>query len=135
MDISNLDVFRIGRQKLQYLGSRQAVLALNISNADTPNYRARDVKAPEFHSMLSMGARSINMRRTDGAHMDTHKMQSAFKIHDRTNPLSERNPNNNTVNIDEEIQKVAMTQAEYNKVISIYRKNISIFKTAVQGQG
>lgn len=61
------------------------------------------------------------MWRTDPKHMLPGGQRGAFEMVEM-DPAEERNPNDNRVNIDEEIQKVAFTQAEFNKVISIYRK-------------
>ena len=44
MDMSELSIVNIARNKLAYLSARQRVVAANIANADTPNYIAQDVK-------------------------------------------------------------------------------------------
>src|SRR5690606_18697091 len=39
MDLSGMTLFDMARQKMSWLGQRQAVLAQNIANSDTPGYR------------------------------------------------------------------------------------------------
>jgi flagellar basal-body rod protein FlgB len=50
---------------------RQEILAANIANSDTPNYKARDL---DFAAALSsaMGAKGgpLKLARTDGGHLD-----------------------------------------------------------------
>ena len=53
MNLHNLDVFRISSQKMGWLSERQTVLAQNIANSDTPGYKAKDLRLPDFSSMLN----------------------------------------------------------------------------------
>jgi flagellar basal-body rod protein FlgB len=53
---------------LSVRGYRQQILASNIANADTPNYKAMDI---DFSQMLTQAMGSISMSRTDGGHLDT----------------------------------------------------------------
>lgn len=46
---------------------RQQLLAANIANADTPNYKAVDI---DFSKALSAAGGSLAMTKTDGAHLD-----------------------------------------------------------------
>lgn len=135
MNLSDLPVMRLSKAKMSYLGQRQAVLALNIANVDTADYKAKDVKEPDFSAMLGNKQMAHQkMLRTDPKHMLPAGQKGAYEMAE-LDPAEERNPNDNRVNIDEEIQKVAFTQAEYNKVISIYRKNIAMYRIALGSQG
>lgn len=49
---------------MRYAGARQRVLAHNIANIDTPNFRPTDVAPAEFQAALS---RAIDARRAGGA--------------------------------------------------------------------
>ena len=44
MDFSSIPLFSILKTKMTYLSERQAILAQNVANADTPGYMARDIK-------------------------------------------------------------------------------------------
>ena len=48
MDLNKLDVFRLTNSKMGWLSERQTVLAQNIANADTPGYKAKDLKGLIF---------------------------------------------------------------------------------------
>lgn len=117
-----------------YLGQKQAALALNVANVDTPGFEARDVKEPDFAAMVkrrSFASNNAMMLRTHPMHMQAAGNKgNAFPMIDR-NEMSEHNPDGNGVNIDTELQKVAFTQAEYTKAVSIYRKNLSLIRTAI----
>ena len=48
MAISDLPVLSALRTKMQWHQERQKVLAENVSNSDTPNFKPRDLVAPKF---------------------------------------------------------------------------------------
>ena len=65
-------------QALELLGKRTAVLANNIANADTPNYKARELP---FHALLNdaiggKAQRPEAMKLTDPHHMEAQALQS-----------------------------------------------------------
>lgn len=117
--------------KMSYMGERQAVLAQNVANADTPDYRAKDMKPFKFHNMVSPLDNTLKMARTDGQHMSGLKNQVGMFQQFRQDLTYETNPNENTVVIEEEMSKVAMTQMEYQKSLSLYRKNMELFRSAL----
>lgn len=50
---------------------RQEILAANIANSDTPNYKARDLDfSAALKSAMGAGSGSLKMARTDGAHLN-----------------------------------------------------------------
>ncbi len=61
MEFGKLPLFALMSQRLALLGKRQLVLAQNIANADTPGYRAQEVKEPKFKEILrGNGPRNTN---------------------------------------------------------------------------
>ena len=48
MAINDLPILSALRTKMQWHQERQRVLAENVSNADTPNFRPRDLVEPKF---------------------------------------------------------------------------------------
>ena len=71
MDLNKLDIFRLTNSKMGWLSERQTVLAQNIANADTPGYKAKDLKVPDFSSMLNTG-RDIPVVKTSERSFDGH---------------------------------------------------------------
>lgn len=135
MNFGDTSIMQLSKAKLRYLGQREAVLAANIANADTPGYKALDLKQPDFAGMLSGKLGSGTMARTNARHMLPGGVNSNFVMEERASAF-ERKPDDNRVDIDQEVQQVSFTQTEYNKVISIYRKNVGFYKLALgQGQG
>jgi hypothetical protein len=50
MSINDLPVLSALRTKMQWHQERQRVLAENVSNSDTPNFKPRDLVEPKFDS-------------------------------------------------------------------------------------
>ena len=59
MAITDIPIFSMLRTRMQYAQQRQQVLAENVSNADTPNYRAHDLVAPKFPEPTAMTTASV----------------------------------------------------------------------------
>lgn len=134
MDISKLPLFETMQSKLKAGSARQAVLAQNVANADTPGYKARDIEAQNFSSMLAQKS-SLRMATTNGKHMlgGGASISGGSRTIERKSTY-ELNPIGNNVVIEEEMMKVAENQAEYQKTLSVYRKSIELFKIAL-GKG
>lgn len=139
MDFMGIPLFNVMKAKLNYISARQSVLAQNIANADTPDYQAKDIKEPDFktlaRTMQTGAAQNLPLTITDAKHvMGSGKMGASYAAGKRPTTY-ERNPNGNNVVIEEEMMRVSENQAEYQKVLSLYTKTISMFKTAIGKQG
>jgi flagellar basal-body rod protein FlgB len=135
MSINDLPVLSALRTKMQWHQERQRVLAENVSNSDTPNFRPRDLVAPKFDatgaSAGSMG--SLAMMRTASSHIappggggQTFDQNSRAGFQTR--------PAGNAVNLEDEMLKVSANQMDYAAVTSLYSKSLHLLKTAI-GKG
>lgn len=138
MDFNTIPLFGLMKTKLDYASERQSVLAENVANADTPNYRAKDVTPPDFHAMVAHAggaqAQKLQMVTTNPKDISSNGAQGNFKTEERKTTY-ELNPDGNNVSIDEEMMKVAQNQAEYTKTINLYHKMMSLFKVALGNSG
>ena len=131
MDLTKLDVFRMAKQKMGWITERQAVIATNIANADSPNYRAKDLKPINFSRMLD-NAPQMHVARTTNGHIVGSAGRSDFRVvRERTGDVYEVNPNDNTVIMEEQLMKVSESTMQYQLATNIYNKNLSMLKMAV----
>ncbi len=134
MDYAGIPLFNLMKSKLDFMSQRQAVLAQNIANADTPGYKAKDIKEPNFYKLISANGappNTLKLAATTAGHILTSATNgSDFKIVKR-HSTDELNPNGNNVAIEDEMSKVGQNQAEYQKVLNLYSKAISLFKVAI----
>lgn len=115
------DVFGLAEKRLAWIDRRQAVLAQNIANANTPSYTARDVKP--FREFLAAQASRVSV---GGVSMVG---SAAPASPDKT--LGARSPDGNAVVLDEQLEKVAETDSAHQLAMNLMRKYVGLFKTAI----
>ncbi|HEX2364754.1 MAG TPA: flagellar basal body rod protein FlgB [Bradyrhizobium sp.] len=135
MSISDLPVLSALRTKMQWQQARQRVLSENVSNANTPNFKPRDLVEPKFGpagtQTGTMG--SLAMMRTSASHIAPSGGASAsFDINSKAG--FQTRPAGNAVSLEEEMMKVSANQMDYAAVTSLYSKSLHLLKTAI-GKG
>ena len=135
MTIQNIALFQAMGAKMQYLNTRQGLLANNIANADTPEYRPRDLTKVDFGRVLQgvTGSKKIRMVETTKGHIapggnihdpDTRKVRMTYEVA----------PADNAVIIEEQMVEATKTTMDYNLITNLMRKNVSLIQTAL-GRG
>lgn len=122
------------RARMSWLSSRQNVLSQNVANADTPAYQAQDLKPLDFENLLKanrLGATGLTV--TDPRHIQIASETSPYQTQEADDATA--NPNGNTVSLEEEMMKVADTQAQYQVAANLYSKSIAMMKTALDRSG
>jgi len=130
MNMPEMPLLSLLRDRMTWLHQRQDLLSQNVANADTPGYAARDLKAQDFSSILGGQMRNGSaMQSTDPRHI-TMKNNSAMRFDDV--PASGvANPNGTAVSLEQEMIKVAETQAQFQAAASLYSKAMTLMKTAI----
>ena len=97
---------------LQASALKQKTYSANISNVDTPNYKAQRVS---FQALLDNEIRESAgvAHRTDPRHI-SFSNQSSSGIQVETLHTTQRQPNGNNVDIDLEMAELAKNQLWYN---------------------
>jgi flagellar basal-body rod protein FlgB len=132
MGVTDVPILSMLRNRMDWAQQRQRVLAENVANADTPNYRARDLVAPKFdpQGAASAGAlMPVSLVRTQPGHMG----MSGFGGSDAQAASAgyEQRSTGNGVNIEEEMMKVASNQMDYQAVTALYTRSVNLIKTAL----
>ncbi|MDB5629068.1 MAG: flagellar basal body rod protein FlgB [Tardiphaga sp.] len=133
MAITDLPTLSALRTKMQWHQERQRVLAENISNSDTPNYRPRDLVAPKFDTSGATaggGMGALPMMRTAGGHIATSGRSGSSFTADPKGSFETR-PAGNAVNLEDEMMKVSANQMDYAAAASLYSRSLGLLKTAI----
>ena len=131
MEITDLPLFSMLKQRMTWLNQRQDLLSQNVANADTPKYIARDLKDLDFDQMLSGSGRTgTSMMATNARHFSLTPSRGG-KFEDHEAPDQEFSPNGNAVALEVQMIKVADTQAQYQAAANIYAKAMRMMKTAI----
>ena len=128
MPISDIPIFSMLRTKMQWHQERQRVLAENVANADTPEFRPRDLKPLDFGSQVAQ-AGQVRIASTDPAHITGANATGPFAS--AQNNKYDVRPAGNAVSVEEEMIKVAANQMDYQAATSLYSRSMGLFRVAL----
>ncbi|MFM9977383.1 MAG: flagellar basal body protein [Sphingomonadaceae bacterium] len=123
---------------MKHLAGRQRVIAQNIANSETPGFKARDVAAPNFTSLLAQegGKPAVtkpHIALTGGmAALGARAPVANGVLLDAD--TSETKPDGNNVTLEDQLLKMGQIQAEFATMTGIYRKQMGLLKSAI-GRG
>ncbi|QOZ27095.1 flagellar basal body rod protein FlgB [Bradyrhizobium sp. CCBAU 51753] len=133
MSMNDLPILSALRTKMQWHQERQRVLAENISNSDTPNFRPRELVEPKFDkagATVGGGFGTLPMMQTSATHMAAAGAPDTFD-NDRGRGAFHTRPAGNAVNLEEQMMKVSANQMDYAAVTSLYTRSLGMLKTAI----
>ncbi len=132
MDYSNIKLLSMMQLKMAYLAESQDVLAQNISNADTPGYKAKQLRELDFKKIAQAEAHRLKMRATSPAHKNGTKPTNDFRV-DTQRKTYETTPVENSIALEEQMAKLNQNQHEYMLTTNLYNKTAAMFRTAING--
>jgi flagellar basal-body rod protein FlgB len=103
------------------------VLAQNIANADTPNYRPSDMQP--FAKVLSGKLTERQLVATNANHLQGTRQQDGRTLKERIS--ANRDPSGNAVSLEREALRVADTDSAHATALSVRRRYITMFMTAL----
>jgi flagellar basal-body rod protein FlgB len=146
MPISGIPLFSMLRTKMQWHQERQRLLAENVSNADTPKFKPRDLAPLKFDGRTpgawapgagvpGAGAPSaggaVTLARTDPGHLGASGAGSAAQFQPDRKGIFEVRPAGNAVTLEDEMMKVAANQMDYQAATTLYGRSLGLIKTAI----
>lgn len=127
--INDVNILKLASSMARHATARHQLLSQNIANADTNNYKAKDLE--RFSDAYARMAGRPDGK-LDGASLDRLD-KSQYKIEALTgNDLA--SPNGNTVSIEDQMMRSAETQQQFDAAIAIYKKSIDILRSTL-GRG
>ncbi len=131
MAIGDISIFSMLRTRLEWAQQRQRVLAENVANSDTPQFRPRDLAPLTFDSKIATA--QVQLATTETGHLPgLAGSRDAFQT-ERKGGYDVR-PTGNAVNLEDEMMKVAANQMDYQAAASLYSRSLALLKTAI-GKG
>ena len=124
------------KQNIKMLGAalslrakRNEILASNIANAATPNYKARDI---DFNTEIKKYQNSGPIKTTDDQHIPIMRPTSPGKVQFRKNI----NPSldGNTVELAVEQLQFAENSMKYQSTLSFLNGKINTLMSAIKGE-
>lgn len=115
-------LFAALKTKMRWHEARQGVLSENVANAQTPGYRAHDLRAVENAALPAPAM-------TDARHMTLASSTSPGRA--TSTDGFERTPDGNTVVLEEQMMKAAQNQMDHQMAAMLYQKSLGLLKTAL----
>jgi flagellar basal-body rod protein FlgB len=129
------DYLRFNQTALNLRETRQQLLASNIANADTPNYKARDI---DFNSaMKNAMARSTpaatQLTQTAAGHVASNSTNSINGVPLLYRTVQQGNIDGNTVSMDIERNQFADNSVRYEAGLTLIGAQIKSLLSAITG--
>ena len=116
--------FNILERLIRLTNLRHGVITSNIANADTPDYKAKDLK---FEQLLS--DELLGLKTTCAKHMETAHLVSAG---DASPEAGEQWLDRNNVHLDMEVAKMTENALLFQAALQMFSTKIRMFKNAVR---
>lgn len=125
---------------LRVRSQRQEIIAANIANADTPNYKARDI---DFKSAMQnalgqnaqAGSTANGLSKTSDLHLNaTPSNNSAGPNEPLFRPIIQGSVDGNSVDMDVERNQFVDNGLRYEASLNMINGQIKKMLTAIQGQ-
>lgn len=122
----SLDLFQTANAMARHAGARQAVVARNIANADTPGYQAQRINAfQDVYSETGTGA----LRASRTGHITN--LAGGAVAPRTTAATAEPSPNGNSVSIEDQMLSSVSITREHNRALAIYRHTMTVLRTSL----
>ena len=123
LDVAQIPLFALADRKLAWIDRRQQVLAQDIANADTPGWRAHDLRP--FAALLA--TQPVALAAAEGTSLPGGDAGAAAAQAQRT----ELAPDGNGVVLDKEMMKVADTDTAHTLTMQLMRTYLGMLRTAI----
>lgn len=121
---------------LRIRAQRQEIIAANIANADTPNYKARDVDFKSAMQQVTQKATNGSLSTTSANHLNgssTNTVKTGLG-EPLFRPIMQGSVDGNTVDMDVERNAFADNAIRYQASLQMMNGQIKKMLTAIQGQ-
>jgi flagellar basal-body rod protein FlgB len=109
-----LEIFALATGQARHAAARQAVVARNIANADTPGYRAQDIAG---------FAETWRRMQAEAGQGDL-----PLRVIDAGTPAS---PNGNTVSLELEMLRGIEAQRAHSRALQVYGSALSVLRASL----
>jgi flagellar basal-body rod protein FlgB len=125
-----IEIMRMAKELAVHAAARQSIISSNVANADTPGFKAGDLRS--FSETYRSSDREIPMRASRPGHvMETARSAVAERVPDLN---AEPSPNGNTVSLETELVRSASAKRQHDVSLAVYRTSLDILRSAL-GRG
>lgn len=131
MDLGNLGIFKLMSRKMDWLTQRQEVISQNIANADTPEYKGRDLKPFTFRDALG-DSRRLTPVATNASHLAGTRGPGGMAQEQKVRDPYETAPDGNNVVLEDQMMRMSQNSMDYQTITNLYKKQVAMIKSAIR---
>lgn len=122
---SSLNILKAAHSLASHAYQRQSVIATNIANADTPDYKARDLAPRKVQNDVHFSLKSTRPEHdlTPGTSSQPRTVISSI--------AGAESPNGNTVSLEDQMVRSAEIQQQHELALGVYSKSMAILKLSL----
>jgi flagellar basal-body rod protein FlgB len=130
MSVMGIGLLTALTDKMRWAQARQGLLAQNVANADTQNYKGVDL-TPFSSDGGGRNQAPISTVATEPGHIVVSSASSADGFGTEKVRGFEVSPEGNGVTLEDEMMKVTNNQLDYQAVTSLYTQSLQLLRTAI----
>lgn len=114
------------KARMQWLQARQTLVSANVANANTTGFKPLDLEP------FRLAGTGLDLRRTTGGHIANGGPPDGGDV--MAGRRFETKPSGNSVELADEMAKLADIQLDYQTVTQLYTKSLSLLRMAAGGR-
>ena len=131
MNLNSIPLFEMLTKRMSWLNQRQAVIADNIANADTPGFKPNDLVPVDFEKLAHDASRRATIVGTNAKHLvSSARSTGPFRVSEQDNPY-ESTPSGNAVVLEEQLMKMSQTVMDHRITAGLYAKHMGMLRAAL----
>jgi len=128
------------KEAMDYRAARQDMIASNIANVNTPNYRPRDIRFEEALAQKSAEiyadkGNTLQMTQTSSAHLSGSNSSGDTKATTFFRDGHMARNDGNSVDLDVESSEMAKNSTMFNALTAALKKDSLLFKSVIDASG
>jgi len=136
MSVSPSRAAALASAALDYRAARQDMIASNIANADTPNYKPRDIRFEDAlrakkEEIFHDHSKELQMAKTNGKHLSAKEETNSYKPTTFFRDGHMARNDGNSVDIDVETTEMSKNSIMFNAIIMAKKKDGAIFRSVI----
>ena len=127
----------LATEAMNYRAARQDLIASNIANVDTPNYKPRDISfekalVAKKAALLKDDSNQLKMAQTDAGHIKPEVQTSSYKptLFFRDGHMARND--GNSVDIDVETTEMSKNSIMFNALVAAKKKDAQIYRSVIE---
>ncbi len=130
--MTDLALLNAAGAKIKYLSKQQELISQNIANADTPGFKPKQLTPVDFAAFLGKSgvSNTLKMANTNTDHMLPGAALGSGKKQPQKMTY-EVAPAGNAVILEEQMVKASDTRMNFDLMVNLYNKNMSLLRTAI----